>query len=48
MDQEGVVRVDQMLHVDEDIKPIIDYFEAYKSYTDKLLANNNRPAAKGD
>ncbi|WP_256466274.1 hypothetical protein [Wolbachia endosymbiont of Oedothorax gibbosus] len=35
MDQEGVVRVD------EDIKPIIDYFEAYKSYIDKLLANNN-------
>ncbi|GFQ82740.1 probable plasmid replicative DNA helicase [Trichonephila clavata] len=30
-----------MLHVDEDIKPIIDYFEAYKSYIDKLLANNN-------
>ncbi|MDE5059511.1 DnaB-like helicase C-terminal domain-containing protein [Wolbachia endosymbiont of Drosophila aff. chauvacae BK-2020] len=41
MDQEGVVRVDQMPHVDEDIKPIIDYFEAYKSYINKLLANNN-------
>lgn len=30
-----------MPHVDEDIKPIIDYFEAYKSYINKLLANNN-------
>ncbi|GBO32678.1 hypothetical protein AVEN_275691-1 [Araneus ventricosus] len=35
MDQEGGLRVD------EDTKPIIDYFEAYKSYIKKLLANNN-------
>ncbi|GBM14822.1 hypothetical protein AVEN_255882-1 [Araneus ventricosus] len=41
MDQEGVVRVDLMPHVDEDIKAIIYYFEAYKSYINKLLANNN-------